>query len=131
MSEITKYGTGERGTWVYREGGLVPLERASNVDPVAPYIQTDERDPFENPVTGDIETSMSTYRKKLKERGYFEKGNDRMKFELPSRKARMAEVREATLEAERQIKWGMAKSTPEEREKWEQQNRERARKRAQ
>lgn len=125
--EIPKYGNGIRGSWVFRDGKLIPREIAGVKQVEAPYVWKDEVDAFENPVTGEMETSMSTYRRKLKEMGYFEKGTDRMKYQLPSFNERYADVRESALEAERQIKWGMAKSTSEEREKWERQNRERKR----
>lgn len=114
---------GIRGRWKYVEGELVPFDTQSTVI-AAPFIRKDEVDAFENPVTGEMETSMSTYRRKLKEAGYFEKGNDRMKYTLPSRDERYAEIREATLEAERQIKWGMAKSTTDEREIWDKETRD-------
>lgn len=115
-----------RGLWKYIDGKLIPCERNKPVV-YAPFVWKDEVDAFENPVTGEMETSMSTYRRKLKEAGYFEKGNDRMKYTLPSRKERFEEIREATLEAERQIKWGMAKSTTDEREIWESETREQQR----
>lgn len=117
------HGTGERGSWVYRDGKLVPNDKKQKVVK-APFVWKDEVDAFENPVTGQMETSMSTYRRRLKEHGYFEKGNDRMSFKLPSRKERFEEIREVAQEAERQIKYGMAKSTDEERYRWEVENRE-------
>lgn len=115
--------TGERGRWIFRDGQLVPHAKQKSVN-VAPYVHKDEVDAFENPVTGEMETSMSTYRRKLKEHGYFEKGNDRMSFKPPSKEEKFLEIREAALEAERQIKYGMAKSTSEEREIWEKQQRD-------
>lgn len=115
--------SGVRGKWVFRDGKLVPYDKPRYVNKSA-YVHKDEVDAFENPVTGQMETSMSTYRRSLKEHGYFEKGNDRMKFELPDREEKFLEIREAALEAERQIKYGMAPSTSEERELWEQESRE-------
>ena len=116
-----------RGRWVYKDGALVPKARkTTSVN--APWVKVDEVDAFENPVTGEMETSMSTYRRKLKEQGYFEKGNERLKFELPNKEEKFLEIREAALEAARQIKYGMAKSTTDEREIWEKQQREVSRK---
>lgn len=118
-----KEPSGERGTWAYRDGQLVPVKEKKKAVS-APYVWKDEVEPFENPVTGEMETSMSTYRRKLKEAGYFEKGNDRMSYQPPSREERMKDVSEAAQEARRQIKYGMAKSTSEEREQWERESRE-------
>lgn len=116
-----------RGKWVFRDGKFIPFnDKPKQVD--APFVKVDEVAPFINHVRNTVETSMSTYRKHLKEDGYFEKGNDRMHYELPSREKRAAEIREAAMEAERQVKWGMGKSTSEERELWEQEQRQIARK---
>lgn len=113
---------GVRGKWIYRDGKLVPFEEKKIRR--AYHFGGLTIDEFENPVTGEIEDSLPKYERKLKERGYFVKGNDRLKFELPKREERFREIREATLEAERQIKYGMAPSTSEERELWEKQQRE-------
>jgi hypothetical protein len=113
-----------RGKWVWRDGQMVRKEKAKKLVVNAPYVHKDEVDAFENPVTGEMETSMSTYRRKLKEAGYFEKGNDRMQYEAPSFDERYEKNMEAAAEARRQIEWGMAPSTSEEREIWEQQKRQ-------
>lgn len=107
-----------RGTWVMIDGELVPKPNVKKKVVDAPFVRKDEVDPFMNHATGKIETSMSTYRRNLKDAGYFEKGNDRMKYEAPTREERMAEVRECVEESKRQIKWGMAPMTDRERERW-------------
>lgn len=106
-----------------KTGECEQVIRERKAQPVAPYVQGDEVAPFENPVTGKMETSMSTYRRSLKEHGYFEKGNERLKYELPSFDKRYEAVHEDVLEAKRQIKYGMAKSTSEERELWNKKRR--------
>ena len=116
---------GERGKWIFRDGELIPYKK-QNLSKPAPFIQTDERDPFENPLTGEMETSMSAYKRKLRDHrsedapnGYFIKGNERLKYTPPSRDKRFREIKEDVMEAERQVKYGMAKSTSEEREIWD------------
>lgn len=101
---------------------VVPMVEEEKQVVDAPYVIEDEREAFENPVTGEMETSMRGYRQKLKNLGYFEKGNDRMHYELPSREERMAEIREDVEEAKRQIKYGVAESSELEREIWRLQN---------
>lgn len=112
-----------RSKWTYNRETrqLEPfVEKPKAVD--APWVQPDEVAPFENPVTGEMETSMRSYRRKLKNLGYFEKGNERLKYELPSREARSAEIREDVKEAARQIKYGVAKCSPLQRQVWDLQN---------
>ena len=112
----------QRGKWTYNRETKQLEPYVQRKAPELHYVIPDERDPFENPVTGEMETSMRGYRRKLKELGYFEKGNDRIPFELPTREARMAEVRESVKEAERQIKYGVAPSSEAERRVWDLQN---------
>ena len=113
---------GVRGKWACRDGRMVSISEHEAIKPF--YINGKKLDDFENPITGQIEDNIPSYERRLKEKGYFVKGNDRLQYKLPSFDERYMEIRKAAQEAERQIKWGMAKSTSEEREVWERQTRE-------
>jgi len=121
--EVFKYGTGERGRWVYnRQTGEWVKNAKPKPRPSVHAVHTDERDAFINHVDGKVYTSMSKYRRALKEQGYVERGNDRPEqFQLPTEEERYREIRDDVLEAKRQVEWGVAESTSEERELWEKE----------
>ncbi len=121
LGERCEVRKAQRGCWLWDSGTFIPYMRKRK-DVNAPVVFKDEVDPFRNHATGQVETSMSTYRKHLKQAGFFEKGNDRIpQKKLPTRQERFEEIREQAKEAKRQAEWGMAKSTSDQRELWKQE----------
>lgn len=123
MGKISDKGTGERGKWVWRDGKFVDISQVKPKQVEAPAVRKDEVDMFWNHVRDCPETSMSTYRRHLKEDGFEEKPPGfRDEYKKPTRQQRMDEIREDVEEAKRQIKYGVAKSSGVERQVWELQN---------
>lgn len=112
-----------RGRWVWtKDRGLVA--KAEYRPPRLHYVQQDTRDPFVSHVNGKTFDSMSAYKRHLKQEGYEIKGGERLP-PVPGSdlKANSEDIRADTERAAQLIKWGMAPSTSEERELWEQENR--------
>lgn len=72
----------ETGTWVYRDGELVPKHLASRLPRgprsrlSAPMISSDTHEPFQSMADGKMYDSKSAYRASLKLHGMREIGND-------------------------------------------------------
>lgn len=123
MTEITENGTGERGKWIWRDGKFIDIEGVKAKEVNAPFVWRDEVDPFWNHVRDCPESSMSTYKRHLKEDGYEIKPEGyRDEYKLPSRAQRQDEIRKDVEEAKRQIKYGVAESSSVERQVWELQS---------
>jgi hypothetical protein len=72
-----------RGTWVYRDGELVPKHLAAPLIPrgarstlSAPYLIGDTTDAFQSMADGKLYDSKSAYRAELRRQGLREIGND-------------------------------------------------------
>lgn len=114
--------TGERGLWVYDKeaGGVLPVQEKPKIK--SHHVIEDTMEPMLSHADGKMYDSKSAYKRALKEQGYQVIGNERFgEFtDIPTDEETEKEIREAAAEAERLIKWGMARPKNErEREEWE------------
>lgn len=104
-----------RGTWVYRDGELVPKHLASPLIPrrarsrlPAPYLNLDTIDAFQSMADGRMYDSKAAYRAELKRQGLREVGNDvegHLK-DAAARAPKKPKVRGDLIKAYRKVKEG-------------------------
>lgn len=83
------------GKFIYDEalGQVVPKEEYQARQCDTPYIQTDEMDATWHPATGEMITSKSKFRRRTKEAGCFEVGDQMPYMEKTERQKREALTR--------------------------------------
>ena len=133
MTQISDYGNGERGVWFWHwdpitnKGEMRKKPKPKKPKVVnAPAVHGDEIiGGIESMVDGKIYDSKSRLRKSYKELGYVEKGNDRLPApRRPTEREIFEEIREDTEKAFYDLKYGRVPLTEQEKERWNQEQRQ-------